>query len=86
MLSTPQPHICLPSCAPPLCRAFNEVYLPWLNELAPTRLEAEFATLHSYLRLGGGDGGADGGGGMAPPAVRGLMAAYVRAIVQRNAR
>ena len=76
---------------PPHRRAFNEVYLPWLNELAPTRLEAEFATLHSYLRLlgGAGAGGGDGSGsgaGMAPAAVRGLMAAYIRAILQRAAR
>lgn len=69
---------------PITCRAFNEAYLPWLNDLAPTRLEAEFATLHSYLHLLGGGAGADGG--MAPPAVKGLMAAYVRAIVKKHSR
>ncbi|PRW61086.1 mitochondrial import receptor subunit TOM40-1-like [Chlorella sorokiniana] len=39
-------------------RSFNEVYLPWLNdhELPAQRLDLEFATLHSYLRLAGGGG------------------------------
>lgn len=32
-------------------RAFNEDYLPWLNDLQQSRLETEFCTLHGYLRL-----------------------------------
>lgn len=62
----------------PPCSAFNEVYLPWLNgaDLPAQRLDLEFATLHSYLRLAGG-------GGMGWAAVRGLMAAYIRAIVAK---
>ena len=59
------------------CRAFNEVYLPWLNDLPPQRLDSEFSTLHSYLGLLGG--------GMGWEAVRGLMAAYIRAVVDRAA-
>ncbi|KAL4423940.1 hypothetical protein ABPG75_001241 [Micractinium tetrahymenae] len=58
-------------------RAFNEVYLPWLNDLPRQRLEAEFATLHSYLRLLRG--------GMGHDTVRGLMAAYVRAVIAKAA-
>lgn len=71
------PHPTPPSSPHPR-RAFNEVYLPWLNELPPPRLEAEFSTLHSYLRLLEG--------GMGSEVVRGLMGAYVRAIVQKAAR
>ncbi len=68
-----------PACSvlPARCRAFNEVYLPWLNDLPQQRLEAEFATLHSYLRLLHG--------GMGWEAVRGLMAAYVKAIIAKAA-
>ncbi|KAL4434845.1 hypothetical protein ABPG77_005372 [Micractinium sp. CCAP 211/92] len=56
-------------------RSFNEVYLPWLNDLSRQRLEAEFTTLRSYLGLLRG--------GMAHETVRGLMAAYVRAVIVR---
>ena len=70
-----------PPALPPPRSAFNEVYLPWLNcaELPAQRLDLEFATLHSYLRLAGG-------GGMGWAAVRGLMAAYVRAVVAKAAQ
>jgi len=60
------------------CRDFNEVYLPWLNDLPRQRLEAEFTTLHSYLQL------LDGG--MGSEAVRGLIRAYLRAIIARAKR
>ncbi|EFN52298.1 hypothetical protein CHLNCDRAFT_139056 [Chlorella variabilis] len=58
-------------------RAFNEVYLPFLADLPPHRLDSEFATLLSYLRLLGG--------GMGWEAVRGQMSAYVRAVVAKAA-
>lgn len=61
----------------PRRRAFNEVYLPWLNDLPRQRLETEFTTLRSYLQLLKG--------GMASETVRGLMAAYVRAIIAKAA-
>jgi hypothetical protein len=61
------------------CRAFNEHYLPFLNsDLTPHRLDTEFATLLSYLRLLSG--------GMPAEAVRGQMTAYVRAVVARAAK
>lgn len=60
------------------CRSFNEVYLPWLNdhELPAQRLDLEFATLLSYLRLAGGSG-------MGWGTVRGLMAAYIKAVMAK---
>ncbi len=68
-------------CRPCPGRSFNEVYLPWLNdhELPAQRLEVEFATLHAYLRLAGG-------GGMGWGTVRGLMAAYVKAVMAKAAQ
>lgn len=63
------------SPAPLSPRSFNEVYLPWLNDLPRQRLEAEFSTLHAYLRLLRG--------GMTHETVRGLMAAYVRAVIAK---
>ena len=56
-------------------RAFGEVYLPWLNDLPPWRLGAEFATMHGYLRLLRG--------GLEGEAVRGLIGAYLRSILAR---
>ena len=58
----------------PLRRGFGERYLPWLNDLAPQRLDNEFSTLHAYLRL------LDD---MPWQAVQGLMQAYLRAILDR---
>lgn len=60
-----------------VCRSFGEIYLPWLNDLARHRLEAEFTTLRSYLQLLKG--------GMASETVRGLMLAYVRAVISKAA-
>lgn len=60
------------------CRAFNEVYLPALNDLPAQRLENEFATLRAYLGLLRA--------GMAPEAARANMVAYVRAVVAKAAR
>lgn len=51
------------------------MYLPFLNDLTPHRLDTEFATLLSYLRLLRS--------GMGWEAVCGQMAAYVRAVVAR---
>lgn len=53
------------------------MYLPFLADLPPHRLDSEFATLLSYLRLLGG--------GMGWEAVRGQMSAYVRAVVAKAA-
>lgn len=52
---------------------FHSRYMPWLNDLGLERLEQEFHTLHNYLALA--EEGED------PPAVREMIAAYVRAVV-----
>ena len=69
-----------PTPAPPFrrrrCRAFNEAYLPWLNDLPPPRLETEFFTLRGYLTLVG-----DVGAGAA----EGMMRAYLRSILAKIA-
>lgn len=63
-----------PRPGPASRRAFNEDYLPWLNELPAHRLEQEFNTLQQYLQLLGD---------MPWQAVQGLMRAYLKAILAR---
>lgn len=56
-------------------RAFNEEYLPWLNDIPGQRLYMEFSTLHGYLKMLGDD--------MSPRDVAGMMKGYVRAVLRR---
>jgi hypothetical protein len=55
--------------------AFAAAYLPWLNDLPPHRLDAEFATLRAF---------AGAAGGAAPGALRAARA-YLAAVLRRAA-
>lgn len=60
-----------------LCRAFNEYYLPWLNEAGWQRIETEFATLHSYMKMLHAN--------MDPLTVQSQMRGYVKGVISRTA-